>query len=151
MGTSTGQLVRPRVSIIFHRREFQLAKFRCMTTTTGMPSLHLRRSCGNQSAAYLGTLTFDIYDNYTDSSLEPAVMISDGTNFLYSPLLLDSSVQGPNMALPFGAVSGIDRLDKQPVWWEPGIRSADAKPYFRISKSSQSKRTGIPATTMSTR
>jgi len=34
------------------------------------------------------------------------------------------------MALPFGAVSGIDRLDKQPVWWEPGIRSADAKRTF---------------------
>jgi len=56
-------------------------KFRCMTTTTGMPSLHTAAFLGNQSAAYLGTLTFDIYDNYTDSSLEPAVMISDGNEF----------------------------------------------------------------------
>jgi len=64
---------------------------------------------GNQSAAYLGTLTFDIYDNYTDSSLEPAVMISDGTNFLYSPLLLDSSVQGPtwhSLSVQFLASTG---------------------------------------------
>jgi hypothetical protein len=56
---------------------------------------------GNQSAAYLGSLTFDVYDVYVDSVPSPAVMISDGSTFLYSPLTLDSTVGGP----PFNTLS----------------------------------------------
>jgi hypothetical protein len=64
---------------------------------------------GDQLAAYLGSLKFDVYDSYSDSFLEPAVMISDGTTFLYSPLVLDSTVQGPpfqTLSVQFQASTG---------------------------------------------
>jgi Laminin B (Domain IV) len=57
---------------------------------------------GNQSAAYLGSLTFDLYDAYVDSTgTAPAVMISDGTTFLYSPQISNSTPLGP----PFHTLS----------------------------------------------
>jgi hypothetical protein len=64
---------------------------------------------GDQWAAYLGTLTFDVYDNFTDSGSSPAVMISDGTTILYSALLVDSTVQGPawhSLSVQFLASTG---------------------------------------------
>lgn len=64
---------------------------------------------GNQSAAYLGTLSFDLYDTLTDSSPAAAVMISDGTTFLYSPQLISSVAAGPpwnSMSVQFLASTG---------------------------------------------
>lgn len=65
---------------------------------------------GNQSAAYLGTLSFDIYDTLTDSSSPSSVvMISDGTTFLYSPQVNDNLALGPpwnSMSLQFLASTG---------------------------------------------
>jgi hypothetical protein len=64
---------------------------------------------GNQSAAYLGTVTFDLYDTYTDTTPSPGIMISDGTTFLYSPLILDSAAGGPpfvSFSVQFKASTG---------------------------------------------
>jgi len=65
---------------------------------------------GNQSAAYLGTLTFDIYDSYLEPSGEqPAVMISDGSTYLFSPLVPRGLPYGPpfvNLSVVFQASAG---------------------------------------------
>ena len=65
---------------------------------------------GNQSAAYLGSLTFDLYDLYTDGSgTAPAVMITDGTTYLFSPQVSYGFAQGPpfqHFSITFQASTG---------------------------------------------
>lgn len=51
---------------------------------------------GNQSAAYMGTLTLDIYDALVDPNIpSPMLSLSDGSQFIYSPGILDNLVLGP--------------------------------------------------------
>jgi hypothetical protein len=65
---------------------------------------------GNQSGAYLGSLSFDLYDTAIDAATDyPAVMISDGTTFLFSPLIPTTSVLGPpfqRLTVQFQASTG---------------------------------------------
>lgn len=65
---------------------------------------------GNQSSAYLGSLAFDLYDSFPgDPDNYPAVMISDGTTLLYSPLVPASSANGPpfqHFSVTFQASTG---------------------------------------------
>jgi len=57
---------------------------------------------GDQSAAYVGSLTFDLYDTVADSSgSQASVMLSDGTTFIYSPTISLPAVLGP----PFNSFS----------------------------------------------
>jgi hypothetical protein len=66
---------------------------------------------GNQSSEYNGELSFDLYDTFVNLSgdTQPLVMISDGTNFLFSPMVLNASVLGPpfhHFSVRFVAATG---------------------------------------------